>query len=66
MLGKRATNEAGKYLFSADNMWWRCTQYFGIASCGNMPIYNGCMYMAHVCFYVCLVTVWGTVGIFVV
>ena len=24
----------GKYLFRADNVWWRCAQYFVIASCG--------------------------------
>ena len=33
-LGKGATSEAGKYLFRAVNVWWRCAQYFVIASCG--------------------------------
>ena len=33
-LGKGATSEAGKYLFRAANVWWRCAQYFVIASCG--------------------------------
>ena len=33
-LGKSATSEAGKYLFRAVNVWWRCTQYFVIASSG--------------------------------
>ena len=33
-LGKVATSEAGKYLSRADNVWWRCAQYFAIASCG--------------------------------
>ena len=33
-LGKGATSEAGKYLFRAANMWWRCAQYFVIATCG--------------------------------
>ena len=28
------TSEAGKYLFRAANVWWRCAQYFVIASCG--------------------------------
>ena len=28
------TSEAGKYLFRADNVWWRCAQYFVIVSCG--------------------------------
>ena len=45
-------------------MWWRCAQYIVIASCGQMPRYNRCVYMAHVCFYVCcsdLVEVCGNV-----
>ena len=33
-LGKGATIEAGKYLFRAANVWWRCVQYCVIASCG--------------------------------
>ena len=33
-LGKCATSEAGKYLFTAANVWWRCAQYFVTASCG--------------------------------
>ena len=33
-LGKGATSEAGKYLFRAANVWWKCVQYFVIASCG--------------------------------
>ena len=33
-LGNGATSEAGKYLFRAANVWWRCVQYFVIASCG--------------------------------
>ena len=32
--GKGATNEAGKYLFRVANVWWKCAQYFVIASCG--------------------------------
>ena len=28
-----ATSEAVKYLFRAANVWWRCAQYFVIASC---------------------------------
>ena len=32
-LGKGATSEAGKYLFRAANVWWRCAQYFVIATC---------------------------------
>ena len=33
-LGKGATSEAGKSLFRAASVWWRCAQYFVIASCG--------------------------------
>ena len=33
-LGKGVTSEAGKYLFRAASVWWRCAQYFVIASCG--------------------------------
>ena len=29
-----ATSEAGKSLFRVANEWWRCAQYFVIASCG--------------------------------
>ena len=33
-LGKDATSEAGKFLFWAANVWWRCSQHFVIGSCG--------------------------------
>ena len=33
-LGKGATSEAGKSLFRAASVRWRCVQYFVIASCG--------------------------------
>ena len=33
-LGKGATTEVWSYLFGAVNVWWRCVQYFVIASCG--------------------------------
>ena len=33
-LGKGAMSEAGKYLFRAASVWWRCAKYFVIASCG--------------------------------
>ena len=33
-LGKGAMSDAGKYLLRATNGWWRCAQYFVIASCG--------------------------------
>ena len=35
------------------NVWWRCVQYFVIASYGYIHRDNKCMYMAHICFYVC-------------
>ena len=31
---KGATSEAGKSLFRDASVWWRCAQYFVIASCG--------------------------------
>ena len=34
VMSEGATSEAGKYLFRAANVWWRCAQYFVIASCG--------------------------------
>ena len=46
-LCKGATSETGKY--RADNV---CAIIF-IVSCGSMPRDNRCMYMTHVCFYVC-------------
>ena len=50
--------EAGKYLFRAANMWWRCLQYFVFPLVARDNI---CVYMAHVCFHI-VVTVWGSVG----
>ena len=44
------TSEAGKYLFRAANVWWRCAQYYVMAFVGWMPRDNRCMYMVHVCF----------------
>ena len=35
-----------------------------IASCGYMPRDNRCMYMAHVCFYVCCSDCVRSVGMF--
>ena len=34
-------------------MWWRCAQYFVIASCGLMHRDHRCMYMMYACFYIC-------------
>ena len=53
--GKNATSEVGEYLFRPGNVWWRCAQYFVIASCDYMPRDNRCMYMVHVCIYDCAV-----------
>ena len=33
-VGKGATSEAGKYLFRAADVWWRCVHYSVLASCG--------------------------------
>ena len=39
-----------------------CAQCFAIAACGYMPGDNRCMYMAHVCFYVCCSDCVGVCG----
>ena len=58
-LGKGATSETRKYLFSFANVWWRCEQYFVIASgCLDMCIWRH--------FYVCCSYCVGSVGVFVV
>ena len=46
-------SETGKDLIRSANGWWKCAQYFVIVSCGKMSRSNRCMYMAHVCFYIC-------------
>ena len=61
-LGKGATSAEGKSLFRAANVLWRCAQYSVIASCGYMPRDNRCMYMAHICFYVCCTDCVGVCG----
>ena len=45
-------------------MWWRCAQYFVIASCGLETI-DVCIWRMFV-FMSVVVTVWGSVGMFVV
>ena len=37
-------------------------QVFVIASCGEMTIDNRCMYMTHICFYVCCIDSVGVCG----
>ena len=32
---------------------WVCAQYFVIVSCSEVLRDNSCVYVAHVCFYVC-------------
>ena len=39
--------------FRDANVWWRCAQYFVIASRGQVHRDNICVYMVYVCFYVC-------------
>ena len=61
------TSEAGKYLIRAANVWWRCAQHFVIASSGQMPRDNICMYTVYVFLFMSVVViVWGSVGMFVV
>ena len=66
-LGKGATSEAGKSLFRAASMWWRCAQYLLL-----LPLVARCLETIDVCiwrmfvFMSVVVTVWGSVGMFVV
>ena len=49
-------------------MWWRCAQYFVIASCGLarcLETIDVCIWRMFV-FMSVVVTVWGSVGMFVV
>ena len=65
-MGKGATGEAGKSLFRAANVWWRCAQYL------LLPLVARCLETIDVCiwrmfvFVSVVVTVWGSVGMFVV
>ena len=65
-LGKGATNEAGKYLFRAANVWCRCAQYL------LLPLMARCLETIDVCiwrrcvFMSVVAIVWGSVGMFVV
>ena len=61
-LGKGATSEAGKYLFRAANVWWRCAQYFLlllVARC--LETIDVCIWRMFV-FMSIVLTVWGSVG----
>ena len=53
--------KAWKYLFR--DVWWRCAHYFVIASYGYILVDNRAMYII---FLPVVVTVWGSVGMFVV
>ena len=37
----------------AANLRWVCAQYFVVVSCSEVLRDNTCVYVAHVCFYVC-------------
>ena len=59
-------SEAGKYFFRAANVWCRCVQYFVIASCGRcLETIDVCIWCMFVSISVA-VTVWGSLGKFVV
>ena len=59
----------GKYLFRADNVWWRCTAVrsilllFPVARCPETI--DVCIWRMFV-FMSVVVTVWRSVGVFVV
>ena len=61
------TNEAGKSLFRAANVWCRCAQYFLlftlVARC--LEAIDVCIWHMFV-FMSVVVTVWGSMGMFVV
>ena len=40
-------------LFCAADLRWVCAQYFVIVSYNEVLRDNICMYVAHICFYVC-------------
>ena len=79
-MGKGATSVAGKYLFRADDVWWRCaltTIDVCICFCLFVGSYSqGVEYWIKSDPYVCIwhmfvsmsvvSTVWGSVGMFVV
>ena len=62
-----ATSEAGKYLFRAASVWWE-----GVRSILLLPLVARCLETIDVCiwrmfvFMSVVVTVWGSVGMFVV
>ena len=57
-----ATSDSRQYLVRSVYVYWRCAQYFVIASFGYMHRDNRCVYMAHVCFYVCSCDCVGVCG----
>ena len=65
-LGKGATSEAGKYLFRADNVAG------GVRNILLLPLVARCLETIDVCLWLMfvfmsvVVTVWGSVGMFVV
>ena len=61
---KAATSEAGKYLFSAANVWWSCAQYFVMHLVARETI-AVCIWHLFV-FMSVVVIVLGSVGMFVV
>ena len=62
-----ATSEAGKYLFKAASVWWRCGRsillLLLVARC--LETIDVCIWRMFV-FMSVVVTVWGSVGMFVV
>ena len=66
-MGNGATSKAVKSLFKAANVWWRC-----VRSILLLPLVARCLETIYVCiwrmfvFMSVVVTVWGSVGMFVV
>ena len=42
-LDKGATGDAGKYIFRAANVWWRCAQYFVLRARCLETIFEACL-----------------------
>ena len=58
-LGEGATSEAGKYLFRAANVRWRCAQYFVITSFKSVRAGSKVFALLMLFLWVSLHTMWS-------
>ena len=61
---KLGNGEARKYVFRAANVWWRCAQYFAPPVARCIETIDVCIW--HMFVFMSVVTVCGSVGMFVV